>query len=130
MLCGNQLLHVTPFCADFVFGIQYVPFSANHYTHEIVILGLLGDYIAVFGGVFKLFSLQLQFPCSSNKDTVGVSSNYFRCSYSFLVLQTRIQLEEIIPLSDFQSLCAITVLGVLSHHLTCEMKSLHLVDFC
>ena len=47
----------------------------------------LGDYITDLGGLRINFSLQLQFPCSFND----------------------IQLQEIIPLSDFQSFFAITV---------------------
>ena len=47
---------------------------------------MLVDYITVFGVSSNSFSLQLQVPCSSN----------------------RIQLQEIIPLSDFQSFLAIT----------------------
>ena len=60
----------------------------NHYMHEI--------------SIFELFrGLQLRF-----SGVLRISLHY---SYSVLVRLTRIQLQEIIPLSDFQSFFAIAV---------------------
>ena len=55
---------------------------------KLLFWNYLGDHITVFFG--------------------GLRIN-FHCSYTFLVLLTRIQLQGIIPLSDFQSVFAITV---------------------
>ena len=63
--------------------------AKKHLTHEIIIFELFRGLHYSFWGVFELIII--------------ISCN---CS---LVLLTRIQLEEIIPLSDFQSFFAITV---------------------
>ena len=39
-------------------------FFKNHYTHEIIIVKILGDCSYSFQGSVEFIALQLQFPCS------------------------------------------------------------------
>ena len=66
-----------------------MPSFQNHYTYEITIFDLFrGLQLQLSGGSSNYFSLQLQFPYSSNKDTVtgNNSPQWFSvtfCNYSF-----------------------------------------------